>query len=273
MSDTKFDFSGDAVAENYDSVLVPTLFTPWAEDLLKEHGPWDGVTVLDLAAGTGVVSRLLSERVGPAGKVLAADLNPSMLAVARKRCQGSPNAVEFHECSADKMPLPDAAADRVLCQQGFQFFPDKAAAAKEIHRVLKPGGRAGLTAWLPVSDCGLFGAICESLEEVGEVEISKMMRIPFDHLSADEFRAPFEAAGFQDVRVEQKELPLRLKGGLESVGDFAYATPIGPSVKALPEESRQAFHKAFDRRAAALSPDGQTVGKMVTHSLSALRAA
>ena len=267
-----FDFSGDSVAKSYDTVLVPSLFTPWAKQLLEEHGPWDGVSVLDLASGTGVVAGMLSHQVGAQGHVHAADLNPTMLSFAKKRCEGAPGPVTFYECSADALSLGDSSVDVALCQQGFQFFPDKNTAAKEIFRVLRPGGRTALTTWLPVSECELFGAICESLEAVGENGISEKMRIPFDHITAEELRAPFEAAGFSDITVERQEKDLTWSEDISNIGKFAYATPIGPAVKALAEDRREAFHSEFTKRVAALSPDGKTLGRMATSALRAVKA-
>ena len=83
MQSGEFDFGSDAVASSYDTVLVPLIFEPWAEALLDEHAGWEGLTVLDLATGTGVVAQLVADRVGPTGRVLGTDLNPEMLTQAR----------------------------------------------------------------------------------------------------------------------------------------------------------------------------------------------
>ena len=77
-----FSFSDDSVAGAYDDVLVPILFEPWAEALIDADGPWGGKRVLDLATGTGIVARLLADRVGPSGSVIGTDLNAEMLKVA-----------------------------------------------------------------------------------------------------------------------------------------------------------------------------------------------
>ena len=135
-------------AEIYEQHMVPAIFVHWAPDLVKAAGVQPGGRALDVACGTGVVTRILAARVGPAGTVVGLDINPGMLAVARVAAP-LPN-IEWIEGSAISMTLPDATFDNVLCEQGLQFFPDKPAALAEMRRVLKPGGRLALSCWCSV---------------------------------------------------------------------------------------------------------------------------
>ena len=89
----------------------------------------------------------MAERLGVEGKIFGVDLNAAMIRLAKERCDDASCAIEFMEGTAEAIELPDASVDNVYCQQGFQFFPDKKAAAQEIYRVLRPGGRAILTTW------------------------------------------------------------------------------------------------------------------------------
>ena len=264
-----FDFGTDSVARAYDGVLVPTLFLPWARRLASTSGPWYGRRVLDLATGTGVVAATLSTRVGPDGTVVAADINADMLAMARERCANTPAAVRFVESPAHALPLPDATFDTVVCQQGFQFFPDRHGAAAEVYRVLAPGGRVVVSTWLPVTACEFFGVICAALEDIGEDDIATMMRRPFDFLDARELAEPFQAAGFAEVDVRCECLPYVLNGGIPQAIDVAYATPIGPKLRALPEVRQRLFRRSMADRVHGLSRDGITMGEMVTHVLTA----
>src|SRR3546814_10148611 len=100
----------------------------------------EGERVLDVACGTGVVTRLASEQVGATGAVAGLDVNPGMLAVARAATPEG-MSIEWHEANAEAMPLPDASFDVVLCQLGLQFMPDRQAALREMRRVLVDGGR------------------------------------------------------------------------------------------------------------------------------------
>ncbi|MEQ1701726.1 MAG: methyltransferase domain-containing protein, partial [Ilumatobacteraceae bacterium] len=107
-------------------------------------GLTEGDVVLDLACGTGLVVRAALPLVGTTGRVVGADVNAGMLAVAGEQLG---HAAEFVHASCDALPFDDAAFDHVLCQQGFQFFPDLAAAMAEAARVLRPGGTLLATVW------------------------------------------------------------------------------------------------------------------------------
>ena len=267
----KFDFSGDSVATGYDNFLVPVCFEPWTKALIEEHRPWTGRRVLDLATGTGVVTRLLGEEVGPTGTILGVDLNPDMLSMARNRCQDSPAPVEFMECSADSLECPDASVDFLVCQQGFQFFPDRAAAARQIHRVLTPGGRAFVSTWQPVTDCHFFGAVCEALETVGEPEISAMMRVPFDFMPSAELEAHFRAAGFQEVTVRRETRGMSMEGGVDQSVELAFATPVGPRIRGLDPAKQDCFRKSLAGILGDLDPEGPNLGTMTSDVLLAVK--
>ena len=160
---SEFNFNDDSVALAYENALVPVLFEPWARQLVEEYKPWDSLRILDLATGTGVLARLLEKQVGPAGKILGVDINGEMLAIARKRCAGLDPRVAFVECSADALECSDNSIDFVVCQQGFQFFPDKGAVANEIYRVLCEGGKTVVSTWRPVVECQFFEIICNTI--------------------------------------------------------------------------------------------------------------
>ncbi len=265
----EFDFGRATVASAYDDVLVPVLFRPWAERLIEEHGEWNGRVVLDLATGTGVVARLLADRVGAEGRVIAADINAEMLSIAKQRCATATAPVHFVESPAHPLDLPDDAVDAVVCQQGFQFFPDRGAAAREIRRVLSEGGEAIVTTWRPVEECEFFGAICRALESIDEPEIAEAMRIPFDHMPAPELRSHFESAGFARVEARSQTQDLVVPGGPEHTIEVACATPIGPQIHALSDDQQARFRSALVTATRELSEDGTTIGRMVSNMIVA----
>jgi ubiquinone/menaquinone biosynthesis C-methylase UbiE len=270
MSKTcEFSFGDDSVASAYDDALVPVLFKPWAARLVEEYRPWEGRRVLDLATGTGIVAQLLAGQVGRSGKLLGADINGEMLALARKRCAGLTPAVEFVECPAHPLEISSDSIDFVVCQQGFQFFPDRRAAAQEIYRVLCDGGKTIATTWQPVVECQFFGTICNALNTIGEPELSNMMRVPFDAMPESELTDHFVSAGFANVRLERQEQDLVMGGGVAQAVEAVYSTPIGPELKALPDERKVEFEKTFTALLHELSDDGTTMGRMVSNLLSA----
>jgi SAM-dependent methyltransferase len=187
-------------AEMYESYLVPALFTPWTNVLVELVAPRRGDRVLDLACGTGVVARRLAELVG-AEAVTGLDVNPQMLGVARARAPD----IAYVEGSAVALDLPDGRFDRVICQQGFQFFPDRAAAAREVRRVLAPGGRAAIAVWRGLDVHPVFRALFEAegrfLGVAGEE-----LATPFSLGDRDALRALVAGGGFAEVDVTERTM-------------------------------------------------------------------
>jgi len=264
-----FSFGDDSVANAYDNGLVPILFEPWAARLVEEYGPWKGRRVLDLATGTGIVARLLASKVGSSGKVVATDINAEMLAVAKRRCNGVTPAIDFVESPAHPLEIASKSIDVVVCQQGFQFFPDKLEAAQEAHRVLDDGGRVIATTWCPVSECQFFGSIVDVLEGLGESGISDHMRIPFDFMPDKDLADHFESAGFANVRVRREERDLLIDGGVKQAVEVAYSTPIAPKLREMPEQKQSEFREALAERLSGLRDGGTTMGRMASNVLSA----
>lgn len=269
MSDTqKFSFSDSSIAGVYDSVLVPILFQPWAARLVEEHQPWEGRRVLDIATGSGIFAQLVAAKVGPDGTVHGIDINTEMLALAKKRCEGIIPEVKFTETAAHSLKIPGDSIDYVVCQQGFQFFPDKDGAAREMYRVLCAGGKAVISTWRSVTECQYFGTICHALNTMDEQEISDMMRLPFDFMPESQLAGHFEEAGFSNVRVSRQEQNLFVRGGVKDATEVAYATPIRQKLLALPDERQAEFRNILSELISDLSSDGITMGRMVSNVLT-----
>ena len=264
----EFSFGDDSIAKAYDTVLVPSLFEPWASQLVNDNKPWKASNVLDLACGTGVVTKELAKSVGPNGKVIALDINSQMLNQAKLKCNDWANNIEFIEGSADSLDISDNSIDKVVCQQGFQFFPNKKAAAYEIFRVLKPRGKAIVSTWCPISECEIFGAIYDTLESINQNEISQMMRVPFDCLTKEELMESFNDIGFSNIQFSKQEQNLFIEGGIDGAITFAYATPIGPKLSALRSEKQEDFKELFINKLQVLIHTDGNIGRMVTNILN-----
>lgn len=267
----EFSFGDDSIAQSYDNILVPSLFEPWAIHLIENNQPWEGIMVLDLACGTGVVTKELACNVGPGGRVIALDINGQMLKIAKSKCNEWDSHIDFIEGSCESIEIADSSLDVVVCQQGFQFFPNKQAASREIYRVLKPGGRVIISTWCPVSECEIFGTICETLEALNEIEISQMMRVPFDFMTQKELKEPFSNAGFSNLELSKQEMNMHLKGAVSNALMVAYATPIAPKLKELSEEKREEFNKVFAAKMQLISQDERNCGQMVSNILKATK--
>jgi ubiquinone/menaquinone biosynthesis C-methylase UbiE len=196
--------------------------------------------VLDVACGTGVVARLAAQQVGPAGQVTGLDLNPGMLAVARALPPPPGATIPWVECSAVAIRLPDASFDVVLCQQGFQFFPDKPAALQEMHRVIVPGGRMIFSVWTKTVDpYGL--ALAAAVERHVGTEAATRLRAPRVVPEPEELSRLLADAGFRDVHIRTSRMTQYLLAPEKLVPCQLAATPIADAVAALSDEARVAL--------------------------------
>lgn len=137
-------FAG-AIPQLYEQLLVPMIFEPYAADLASRVTQRLPTRVLEIAAGTGVVTRWLAATLPPDVPIVATDLNQPMLDQAA--ASGTPRAVEWRQADAMQLPFADSSFDLVVCQFGAMFFPDKARAFSEARRVLSSGGRFLFNVW------------------------------------------------------------------------------------------------------------------------------
>lgn len=194
-------------AEIYERHMVPAIFARWAPELIETAGVRKGERALDVACGTGAVTRLLADRVGPAGNVVGLDINPGMLAVARLSAP-SPN-IEWLEGSAVRMPLADASFDAVVCQQGLQFFPDRPAALSEMRRVLKRGGRLALSCWRSIEHTPGYLVLEQVLAR--RIGPEKAALPPFSLGDAGTIRVLVAGAGFREVKFRTEAKMVRFR--------------------------------------------------------------
>ena len=137
-------FTG-SIAELYERYLVPLIFEPYAADLALRAVQQHPSRVLEIAAGTGVVTRQLAKTLPPEVSIVATDLNQAMLDQAA--AVGTARPVEWRHADAVRLPFPDGFFDLVVCQFGVMFFPDKARAYAEARRVLRAGGQFLFNVW------------------------------------------------------------------------------------------------------------------------------
>jgi ubiquinone/menaquinone biosynthesis C-methylase UbiE len=138
MSTQASEFVG-SIPEYYDSGLGPRIFFDYADDLANRVAKLKPRSVLELAAGTGIVTRRLRDALPDHCQLLASDLNTPMLEIAQKKFDPE-ESVLFETVDATKLEFNDELFDTVTCQFGVMFFPDKERSYSEVFRVLKPGG-------------------------------------------------------------------------------------------------------------------------------------
>lgn len=259
MTQERWQLSGHG-PENYERYQVPSIFEPLARMFLAHLPLQPGQRILDVACGTGIVARLAAAAVGKDARIVGVDLNAGMLEIARTQASGSGAAIEWREGDAVSLPCADDAFDMVLCQQGLQFFTDKAAALNEMRRVLVAGGLAGLCVWRSIEHSPCHVAISQALARHAGAAVAQQFQAPFGFGEAGPLRAVLADAGFREVEVRVAVVMRRLRSPAESVPGLLASTPVGPAVAALDEKLRQAI---VDEVATALAGyrdnDGMTV--------------
>jgi ubiquinone/menaquinone biosynthesis C-methylase UbiE len=224
-------------AELYERVVARHILAPWAPLLADAAHLAGGERALDLACGTGVVTRIAAQRVGPRGRVTGIDLNAEMIGVARSLPAPGGGPIEWLEGSALAIPLPDASVDVVLCQQGLQFFPDKALALREMHRVLGRGGRLALSVW---SSTGVYNnAVGKALARFAGQDTASRFCASRNVPAKEELERFAAAAGFSDVSVRISRMNIHLPRLDQFVLEHLAGTPVAAPVAALNAESRR----------------------------------
>jgi ubiquinone/menaquinone biosynthesis C-methylase UbiE len=231
---------GGTAAENYQRYFVPAIGAPVADDLIAIASLQPGEHVLDVACGTGVVTRLAAERVDATGSVTGLDINPGMLAVAGSATP-SGMSIAWNEASAESMPFPDGAFDVVLCQMGLQFFPGKLAALREMRRVLDTGGRVVIT--VPGPRPPLFAIMTDALARHLSPEVASFGDLVFSMHDVDELKELVRSAGFRNVEVEAKPKTLRLPAPADFLWQYIHSTPLAEAAAQAGEAKRAALER------------------------------
>ena len=240
MSQTERWQLGGNAPEVYETQLVPAIFGPWAPLLVAQAALRPGERVLDVACGTGVSTRLLAPQVGPTGHVVGLDLNPGMLARARAAPPPEGAAVDWREGDAGALPFEASTFDAVCCQLGFQYFPDRAQAAREMHRVLKPTGRLVTLVWRGLAHSPGFAALATALERNVSPTAAAVMRAPFVFGdSTDALRGLLTQAGFRTVSVGADVCMVRFASPQAFVRHQVAGSPLATHVAAVSDDVRE----------------------------------
>ena len=227
-------------SELYERFLVPSKFLPWAEDLVELGGPTIGGKVLDVACGTGTVTRLIP-LVGNSGKVAGLDFDGGRLTVAATLPRPVGCDIDWVEGDAGDLPFDDNAFDMVFCQQGLQFFPDKAAALKEMNRVLVTNGKLIIGVWRSKEHQPGGNATANALERHISAEAGAIRRAPFSFGDAEVINALVTEAGFRDIAVRPTIKKVRFPSAEAFTKRYISArTPLNQMVAAASQEQQDA---------------------------------
>jgi ubiquinone/menaquinone biosynthesis C-methylase UbiE len=241
-------FAG-SIPEIYDRFLVPLIFEPYAIDLAAMLSKAAPEKVLEVAAGTGVLTRALAARLCATTRLVVTDLNPPMVAYAKTRL--ADDRIEWKQADGLALPFEDGSFDAVACQFGVMFFPDKVQGYREARRVLKPGGRYIFNVWDRISENEFADVVTQALAEVFPDDPPRFLaRTPHGYHDADKVRAELGAAGFTDVSVDAVDHRSKAASPRDPAIAYCQGTPLRNEIEAR-DASR--LIEATDRAAEAVA--------------------
>ena len=265
--DTDKVFAG-SIPRLYDTYLVPLIFEPYATDLANRLKGRRLSRVLEIAAGTGVVTRALASALPESAAIVATDLNQAMLDQA---CLvGTRRAVEWRQADAMQLPFQDASFDAVACQFGVMFFPEKSRAFAEARRVLRPGGVFIFNVWDRIEENEFADTVTSALASVFPKDPPRFMaRTPHGYHDRGHIARDLADAGFTaSPRIDTVAARSRARSAREPAIAYCQGTPLRNEIETrdaarlgeATEVAAQAIAGRFGRGAV----DGKIQAHIVT---------
>jgi ubiquinone/menaquinone biosynthesis C-methylase UbiE len=268
MLQTDKTFAG-SVPESYDRYMAPLIFEPYAADLARRAMLLSPTHVLEIAAGTGVVTRALAPALATAARYIATDLNQPMLDYAAAR-QGTEGHVEWRQADAMALPFEDETFDLVCCQFGAMFFPDRPKAYGEARRVLRPGGHFLLNVWDRIEENLFADEVTKALAKTFPGDPPRFLaRVPHNYYDTALIRRELESAGFSDIRIETKAEQSRASSPRIAALAYCQGTPLLNEIEARDAAKLEtAIEDAAEAIASRHGPN-EVMAKIQAHVISA----
>jgi SAM-dependent methyltransferase len=253
----------------YEQLFVPAEFRDWAPLVADAAGLDIGQKVLDVACGTGVLTKTAAARVGRAGLVAAVDLDPGMLAVASR----SDHRIAWCRATAESLPYPDAMFDAVVSQFGLMFVRDRSRAVREMLRVLAPGGRLAAAVWDTLDRTPAYATFADMLERLVGAEAASALRAPFALGERAALSAIFAEAGAQETTITTHVLRARFPDVRTMIDAELKGWMPMAGVPLTADQVSRIVAEAERRLAPHTTPDGSVSFDSPAHIVTAGRAA
>ncbi len=247
MSSPNTTFGG-SIAANYDKYLVPLIFEDYAQDLVhRAPMPSEG-HILEIAAGTGALTRQLRLSLPEDVLLTATDANQSMLELAGERLADS-HALSFGVADGTALGFADESFNTVFCQFGVMFYGDHSQGFREAARVLKPGGSFVFNVWDSLDNNRLAAIVQETVKQLFPDDPPLFMSVPFGYNNLSEIRGELEQAGFAGIEISVKPGVSRSATHNEAAMGLVAGSPLGATLKerGLLEITMQAVEAAMER--------------------------
>ena len=259
-------FTG-SIPKIYESHLVPLIFEPYAADIVQRLAGRKVTRLLEIAAGTGVVTRALARSLDKGAAIVATDLNQAMLDQAA--ATGAARPVEWKAADAMNLPFADASFDAVVCQFGVMFFPDKGKAHAQVRRVLKPGGVYIFNVWDGLANNEFPGLIHDAMEKVFPGDPPRFLaRTPYGYNDRAAIERDVRAGGFTKLKIEAVPARSRAAAASGPAIGFCQGTPLRAEIEARDAgklaAATDAATQAIARKFGTGAVDGKIQALVVT---------
>ena len=269
MLETDKVFSG-SIPENYDRYMVPLIFAPFAADLARRAAALSPGAVLEIAAGTGVVTRALAPQLSPGAIYVVTDLNQPMLDYAASQ-QAPDSRITWRQADALALPFENATFDLVCCQFGAMFFPDRAGAYRETRRVLRTGGYFLFNVWDRIEENVFAHDVTNALARIFPNDPPRFLaRTPHGYHDTALIRRELEGAGFSHVAIETKAEQSRAPSPRLPAVAYCQGTLLRNEIEA---KGAGQLDAATDHAASAIAErhgDGEVAAKIQAHVIMAM---
>ncbi|OUL83061.1 class I SAM-dependent methyltransferase [Paraburkholderia hospita] len=261
-------FTG-SIPEIYERYLVPMIFEPYASDLASRAASVQPSRVLEIAAGTGVVTRAMADALPEYVEIVATDLNQAMLDCAATL--GTHRPVTWQQADAMHLPFDDASFDLIVCQFGAMFFPDKARAFAEARRVLRSGGVLLFNVWDRIEENAFTVTVSDALGRLYAADPpSFLQRVPHGYWETNIIARDLANGGFDAPPPRIETIAKRSGAGSAQAAAIAFCqgTPIRAEIEARSgatlDEATAACATALRKRFGGSAIDGRIQAHVVT---------
>jgi ubiquinone/menaquinone biosynthesis C-methylase UbiE len=218
-----------SIPGNYDRYLGPAFFEPFAKDITARLSGERPAKVLEIACGTGILTRRLRDSLGSAVQLVATDLNPGMFAFAQRKFSANQN-IKWQQADAVALPFPDGSFDALVCQFGLMFVPDKQTAMRECYRVLSPRGVFLFNVWDSIERNPIGRIAHETIASFFDRDPPNFYELPFGFYEADLIRGLLQRAGFKSIEVSLVTLPCRCSSAANLAIGLVRGNPVSTAI-------------------------------------------
>lgn len=268
MAQSDAVFSG-SIPKFYDTLMVPLIFEAYAANMAQLVAGSSPVSVLETAAGSGVVARALAPKLGAAARYVVTDLNQPMLEYAASR-QAADARIEWRLANALDLPFDDGQFDVVCCQFGVMFFPDRVAGYAEARLVLRAGGRFVFSVWDRIEENVFADDVTNAVGTVFPHDPPRFLaRTPHGYHDIELIREELGRAGFTDITITTREDVSRAPSARHAAIAYCQGTPLRNEIEA---RDAALLQLATDRATAAIASrtgEGPVAGKIQAHVIVA----